>query len=78
MNSASIMKPRSGGSRRVFANSEDSFDPGNSAALYGRVAMVEAVLSIRNRQQRVTRRVVVAGLVVTGVAFILAGLSGWF
>lgn len=77
MNSAS-MKSRSSGSRRVFATSEESFNPGNSAALYGRVAMVEAVLSIRNRQQRVMRRMVVAGLVVTGVAFILAGVSGWF
>ena len=40
--------------------------------------MVETVLNIRSRQRRVTRRMVVAGLVVTGVAFILAGLSGWF
>ena len=77
MNSASMNSFRSG-SRRIPAPLEDLSDSGNSVARYGRVAMVEAALSIRDRQQRVTRRLVVASLVLTGVAVIVAGLSGWF
>lgn len=55
----------------------DSADQDNSVARYGRVAMVEVVLSIRDRQQRVVRRIVVASLVLTGIAVIVAGFSGW-
>ena len=79
MNSASMKSLRSGpGASPVRAPSKDLSDSGSSAARYGRVAMVEAALSIRDRQQRVTRRLVVASLVLTGIAVIVAGLSGWF
>ena len=47
------------------------------SARYSRVAMLEAVLSIRDRQ-KLEQRMVVAGLCVTGVVAIVAGLLGWF
>ncbi len=63
--------------RREFWSAKDAVDRDSLVERYGRVAMVEAVLSIRDRQQRMTRRMVVASLVLTGTAVIVAGLSGW-
>lgn len=44
---------------------------------YDRVAMLEAVLSIRERQQRFVRWIIVAVLMIAGIAVITAGILGW-
>ena len=64
--------------RGEFSSPKAAVDADSFSARYGRVAMVEAVLSIRDRQQRMARRMVVGSLVLTGTAVIVAGLSGWF
>lgn len=40
--------------------------------------MLEAVLSIRNRQQQIVRRLTVLTLLFAGVFVIAAGILGWF
>jgi hypothetical protein len=50
----------------------------STIARYHRVAMVEAVLSIRDRQKRTIRRTIVGALVLTGVAVIYAAVMGLF
>jgi small neutral amino acid transporter SnatA (MarC family) len=42
------------------------------------VALVETVLTIRERQQQTVRRVIVAGLILMGLGVIGAGILGWF
>ncbi len=49
----------------------------NSVARYTRVAMLETVLNIRERNRRFARRMIVAGLLVMGVAVITSGILGW-
>ncbi|MBC7965773.1 MAG: hypothetical protein H7Z17_07585 [Fuerstia sp.] len=44
---------------------------------YDRVAMLEAVLSIRERQQKFVRWIIVALLLLVGVVAIAAGILGW-
>jgi len=44
---------------------------------YNRVAMLEAVLSIRDRRQQSIRRIVVCVLFLTGVVVMTAGILGW-
>lgn len=44
---------------------------------YDRVAMLEAVLSIRDRQQQFIRWAIVALLFLAGVVVIAAGILGW-
>jgi len=44
---------------------------------YDRVAMLEAVLSIRDRQQQFIRWTIVALLFLAGVVVIAAGIFGW-
>lgn len=50
----------------------------NSVARYTRVAMVETVLSIRDRQRQTYRTVAVAVLSALGVLMMAAGYLGWF
>ena len=44
---------------------------------YDRVAMLEAVLSIRERQQKFVRWMIVVMLLTVGVVAIAAGIFGW-
>lgn len=44
---------------------------------YDRVAMLEAVLSIRDHQQRFIRWAIVALLFLAGAVVITAGILGW-
>ena len=44
---------------------------------YDRVAMLEAVLSIRERQQNFVRWIIVALLLLVGFVAIAAGILGW-
>jgi hypothetical protein len=44
---------------------------------YDRVAMLEAVLSIRDRRQRSVRWAITALLFLAGVVVIAAGILGW-
>lgn len=64
------------GVRKFSANS--TVQENSTIARYHRVAMVEAVLSIRERQQRTIRRVIVGSLVLTGIAVIYAAVMGLF
>jgi len=55
-------------SRSRFGLSEVRHDRDNSVARFSRVALVETVLTIRERQQRSVRRAVVASLILMGWA----------
>ena len=58
--------------RALPSNAGDS-----TVARYHRVAVVETVLSIRDHQHRIVRRVIVASLTLLGIAVIVAGVMGW-
>lgn len=66
---------------RSDSNSGWSVAPGketDTAVLrYNRVAMLEAVLSIRDRRQQFIRRIIVCILFLTGVVVTTAGILGW-
>lgn len=53
-------------------------NPGESTvARYHRIALLETVLSIRDRQERAVRRLFVGSLALIGVTVIVAGVMGW-
>lgn len=76
MNSA-VIKSSGSQSRSGFGLSEIRHDRDNSVARFSRVALVETVLTIRERQQQTVRRVIVAGLILLGLGVIGAGILGW-
>ena len=67
---------------RTDSNSGWNLDPGresDTAVLrYNRVAMLEAVLSIRDRQQQTIRRMAILTMLLAGGFVITAGVLGWF
>ena len=77
MNSA-VINSRGSQSRSRPGLSEVRHDRDNSVARFSRVAMVETVLTIRERQQRSVRRAVVFGLILMGLGVIAAAVLGWF
>jgi len=65
-------------SRSGIGLSEVRHDRDNSVARFSRVALVETVLTIRERQQQTMHRFIVVGLVLLGLGVIGAGILGWF
>ena len=58
-------------------NVKHSKETDTAVLRYDRVAMLEAVLSIRDRQQQFIRWAIVALLFLAGVVVIAAGILGW-
>lgn len=77
MNSSSILEVIKSGSRSAFWATEERSERDNSVARYNRVAMVEAVLSIRDRRQRTARIVAAGAFMLLGFGILVAGVLGW-
>ena len=76
MNTASIRNQSSRVVARAPSRHRSELD--NSVARYTRVAMVETVLTIRDRQRQWYRTIAVAVLFSLGVLMTAAGFLGWF
>lgn len=77
MNSSSVLDAIKSGSRSSFFATQERADRDNSVARYNRVAMVEAVLSIRDRRQRTARILAAGSFMLLGLAILTAGVLGW-
>ncbi|MFN9719840.1 MAG: hypothetical protein ACK58L_14160 [Planctomycetota bacterium] len=77
MNSSSVFDVIKSGSRVKFWGADERADRESSVARYSRVAMVEAVLSIRERRQRSARIFAASAFMVLGVVVLAAGILGW-
>lgn len=77
MNSSSVLDVVKSGSRAKFWVPEERPDRDNSVARYNRVAMVEAVLSIRERRQRTARIFAASAFMLLGFGVLAAGILGW-
>ena len=77
VNSTATQRIRGSASSNSGWNLEQVKESDTAVLRYNRVAMLEAVLSIRDRQQQFVRRISVLILLLAGAFVIAAGILGW-
>ncbi|MEJ7593078.1 MAG: hypothetical protein WKF77_16145 [Planctomycetaceae bacterium] len=77
MSSVESRNPRGGSNSSSEWNVEHGKETETAVRSYNRVAMLEVVLSIRDRQQQLIRWIIVAMLFLAGVVVIGGGILGW-
>lgn len=77
MSSAVSMASSRGQKTNSGWNVEAGKDTDTAILRYSRVALLEAVMSIRDRKRQIIQRTAAAILLLAGVVVIAAGVFGW-